>query len=72
MARLSDSDLRQLARDVLGREIDDAQICRFRPRLVAIARVKALLRDWEARLGETDPMPVTRVSDAAEPNHDSG
>ncbi len=61
MAEPSDSKLRQMARQLFGRDIDAARIATFRARLVHMARVKALLEDWEGRLGESEPVTVYRV-----------
>ncbi len=57
----SNSELRQMARRLFGRDIDAARIATFRARLVHMARVKALLEDWEGRLGESEPVTVYRV-----------
>ncbi len=59
MTEPSDSELRQMARKLFGRDIDG--IATFRARLVHMARVKALLEDWEGRLGESEPVSVYRV-----------
>ncbi len=61
MTEPSDSELRQMARKLFGRDIDAARIATFRARLVHMARVKALLEDWEARLGESEPVAVYRI-----------
>ncbi len=61
MTEPSDSELRQMARKLFGRDIDAARIATFRGRLVHMARVKALLEDWEGRLGESEPVTVYRV-----------
>jgi hypothetical protein len=57
----SDSELQQMARKLFGRDIDAGRIATFRARLVHMARVKALLEDWEGRLGESEPVTVYRV-----------
>ncbi len=57
----SNSELRQMARKLFGRDIDAARIATFRARLVHMARVKALLEDWDGRLGESEPVTVYRV-----------
>ena len=61
MTEPSDSELRQMARKLFGRHIDAARIATFPTRLTHIARVKALLEDWEGRLGEREPVTVYRV-----------
>ncbi len=61
MTEPSDSELRQMARKLFGRDIDAARIATFRGHLVHMARVKALLEDWEGRLGESEPVTVYRV-----------
>ncbi len=61
MTEPSDSELRRMARKLFGRDIDAARIAAFRGRLVHMARVKALLEDWEGRLGESEPVTVYRV-----------
>ena len=62
MTEPSDSELRQMARKLFGRDIDAARIATFRMRLAHMARVKALLADWEGRLGESEPVTLYRVS----------
>ncbi len=57
----SDSELRQMARKLFGRDIDAARIGAFRARLAHMTRVKALLEDWEGRLGESEPVTVYRI-----------
>jgi len=61
MTEPSDSELRQMARKLFGRDIDAARIATFRTRLAHMARVKALIEDWEGRLGESEPVAVYRV-----------
>ena len=61
MTEPSDSELRQMARKLFGRDIDAARIATFRTRLAHMARVKALIEDWEERLGESEPVTVYRV-----------
>lgn len=58
---LSDDELREMARRLLGRDLDGEGGAVLRARLRNMARVQALLADWEARLGETVPMTVTPV-----------
>ena len=57
----SDDELREMAQRLLGRELDAEGGAVLRSRLRNMARVKALLADREARLGETAPMTVTPV-----------
>ena len=57
----SDDELREMAQRLLGRDLDAAGGAMLRSRLRNMARVRALLADWEARLGETAPMTVTPV-----------
>ena len=61
MTEPSDGELRQMARELFGRDIDAARMATFRARLAHMARVKALLEDWEGRLGESEPVTVYRV-----------
>ncbi len=61
MTESSDSELRQMARKLFGRDIDAARVATFRARLAHMARVKALLEDWEGRLGESEPVTVYQV-----------
>ncbi len=61
MTEPSDSELQQMARKLFGRDIDAARIATIRARLVHMMRVKALLEDWEGRLGESEPVTVYRV-----------
>jgi hypothetical protein len=61
MIEPSETELREMARRLLGRDLDGADGALLRARLRNMARVRALLADWEARLGETAPMTVTPV-----------
>ncbi len=61
MSEPSDAELREMARRLLGRDLDGEGGAVLRARLRNMARGKALLVDWEARLGETAPMTVTPV-----------
>ncbi len=61
MSEPSDAELRDMARRLLGRDLDAEGGAMLRSRLRNMARVRALLADWEARLGETAPMTVTPV-----------
>ena len=61
MSEPSDADLSEMAQRLLGRDLEGAGGAVLRARLRNMARVKALLADWEARLGETAPMTVTPV-----------
>jgi hypothetical protein len=66
MANKGDRELLQMARQIFGREIDATRIEAFRARLPHMARVKALLEDWEERICETEPVTVYQVPVAAE------
>ncbi len=61
MSEPSDADLSEMAQRLLGRDLEGEGGAVLRARLRNMARVKALLADWEARLGETAPMTVTPV-----------
>ncbi len=61
MTEPSDNELRQMVRELFGRDIDAARIATFRGRLAQMARVKALIEDWEGRLGASEPVTVYRV-----------
>jgi hypothetical protein len=61
MSEPSDADLSEMAQRLLGRDLEGEGGAVLRARLRNMARVKVLLADWEARLGETAPMTVTPV-----------
>jgi len=61
MSEPSDAELREMAQRLLGRDLDGEGGGLLRARLRNMARVRALLADWEARLGETAPTTVTPV-----------
>ncbi len=61
MSEPSDADLSEMAQRLLGRDLEGEGGAVLRARLRNMARVRALLADWEARLGETAPMTVTPV-----------
>ncbi len=61
MTEPSDTELQEMAQRLLGRDLDGEHGALLRARLRNMARVRALLADWEARLGETAPMTVTPV-----------
>ncbi len=70
MAKPSEGELQKMARELFGREIDADKARSLRARLPAMARVKALLQDWEGRLGETEPVSVFRVPSTAGDDRD--
>jgi hypothetical protein len=61
MSEPGDDELQEMARRLLGRDLDEKGGAVLRARLRNMARVRALLADWEDRLGETAPMTVTPV-----------
>ncbi len=61
MSEPSEMALQEMARRLLGRDLDAADGAVLRSRLRNMARVKALLAEREAQLGETAPMTVTPV-----------
>lgn len=61
MASPSLDDLKRMARESFGRELSDAQAEAYRGRLPTMVRNRRLLRDWERRLGATDPSQVQRL-----------
>ncbi len=61
MSEPSETELREMAQRLLGRDLEGEGGRMLRARLRNMARVKALLADWEARLGETAPITVTPV-----------
>ncbi len=61
MSEPSDAELTEMARRLLGRDLDEGDPAVLRSRLRNMARAKARLADWEGRLGETEPMTVARV-----------
>ncbi len=71
MSEPNDDELREMARRLLGRDLDAKGGAALRSRLRNMARVKALLADREARLGETAPMTVTPVP-VSEDDGDAG
>ncbi len=72
MSDPSDAELREMAQRMLGRDLDGKGGAVLRARLRNMARVKALLADWEARLGETAPMTVTPVPTPESGDGDGG
>ncbi len=60
-AEPSDAELREMARRLLGRDLDAEGGAVLRTRLRNMARARALLAERETRLGETAPMTVTPV-----------
>ncbi len=69
MIEPSDAELREMARRLLGRDLDAEGGAMLRSRLRNMARVKALLADWEGRLGETAPMTITPVPISRDDGH---
>ena len=67
----SETELREMARRLLGRDLDGEDGALLHARLRNMARARALLADWEARLGETAPMTVTPVP-VSEDDGDAG
>ncbi len=61
MSDPSDTELQEMARRLLGRDLDGEDGGLLRARLRNMTRGRALLADWEAQLGETAPMTVTPV-----------
>jgi hypothetical protein len=61
MSSPSLDDLKRMARENFGRELSDAQAEAYRARLPTMVRNRRLLRDWERRLGGTDPSQVQLV-----------
>ncbi len=61
MSEPSEMALQEMARRLLGRDLDTADSAVLRSRLRNMARVKALLAEREAQLGETAPMTVTPI-----------
>ncbi len=61
MTEPSDTELQEMAQRLLGRDLDGEHGALLRARLRNMTRVRALLADWEDRLGETAPMTVTPV-----------
>ena len=57
----SETELREMAQRLLGRDLEGEGGAVLRARLRNMARGKVLPADWEARLGETAPMTVTPV-----------
>ena len=54
-------DLKRMARESFGRELSDVQAEAYRGRLPTMVRNVRLLRDWERRLGTTDPSQVQQL-----------
>ena len=61
MSEPSEMALQEMARRLLGRDLDAEGGAVLRSRLRNMVRVKALLAEREAQLGETAPMTVTPV-----------
>jgi hypothetical protein len=61
MSELTITDLQRLAREVFGRELDEAMLEAVRGRLPTMARAVRILEQYQAGLGETVPAPVHRV-----------
>ena len=61
MSEPNDDELQEMARRLLGRDLDAEGGAVLRARLRNMSRVRTLLADREARLGETAPMTVTPV-----------
>jgi NAD(P)H-nitrite reductase large subunit len=61
MVEPSDTELQEMAQRLLGRNLDGEAGALLRSRLRNMTRVRTLLADWEARLGETAPMTITPV-----------
>jgi hypothetical protein len=61
MEKPSTAELQQLARDVMGLELEAAEAEAYRSRLPAVARAIRTLEAWAGRLGEVEPAVVHRV-----------
>ncbi len=61
MSEPSEMALQEMAHRLLSRDLDAEGGAVLRSRLRNMARVKALLAEREAQLGETAPMTVTPV-----------
>ncbi len=72
MSEPSDDELREMAQRLLGRDLDAEGGAVLRSRLRNMTRVRTLLADWEARLGETAPMTVTPVPISEDDDHGGG
>ncbi len=72
MIEPSDIELQEMAQRLLGRDLDGEAGALLRARLRNMIRVRALLADWEARLGETAPMTVTPVPEPIRDDGDAG
>ena len=72
MTEPSDSELLEMAQRLLGRDLDGEDGALLRARLRNMTRVRTLLADWEARLGETAPMTVTPVPISEDDDHGGG
>jgi hypothetical protein len=61
MAKPTTEELKQMAREVFGRELSDAQAEAYRGRLPTMVRNVRRLREWEPRLRPAEPALVKRV-----------
>ncbi len=61
MSQPSTAELRRMARETLGRELDDAELEAMRHRLPTMIKSLDILRDREARLRDIEPVTVYRV-----------
>lgn len=66
MSDPTSKELQAMAREVFGREVSAAEAEAYRARLPALARTKALLRDWAPHLAGTEPATVYRVANPDE------
>lgn len=61
MDQPSIAELRQMAREVFGRELTEGEAEAYRARLPGMVRVVSVLREWEERLRDIGPATVHRM-----------
>jgi len=65
MSELTQEQIREMAKSILGREIDPSEVETYRTRLPYLVRAKQALRDWAPRLADDEPATVHRLLDRA-------
>ncbi|MFQ5994849.1 MAG: hypothetical protein ACE5K1_07120 [Acidiferrobacterales bacterium] len=61
MKQPSHKELQKLAQEAFGRDLSDVDVDTYKERLPGMVRTIDIIREWEDRLGETEPAAVHRV-----------
>ncbi len=61
MRQPSRRELRKLAQETFGLDLNDVDVDSYKERLPGMVRTIDIIREWEDRLGETEPAAVHRV-----------